>query len=105
VFVNMAPVRVSVFDDQPDTHQRGFPPSFGRDSSGKPTLSVQRAEHLVDIHQGRLEFHDQQVGGPFVPRQLVDRAPLAVDREDTSASTIHPGFASTNTAKLSASVE
>jgi len=42
---------------------------------------LQRAEHLVDVYEGRLQLHDQQVSGLLMPRQLVNRSPLAVDRE------------------------
>src|SRR5450759_2520512 len=77
----MAAVRMRVLYDQPNAYQGRLPSSFSGYRPGQPAFSVQRAKHLVDVYESRLQFHDQQVRSPRMPRQLVNRAAFTVDRE------------------------
>jgi hypothetical protein len=81
VFCGVPSVRTRIRDDEPDADPRRAPAAFRRDPPGQASLSVERTEHLVDVGEFGLQLHHEQMAGGGMPAQLVDEAPLAVDRE------------------------
>jgi hypothetical protein len=75
------PVRSRVQDDQPATDPVHLPSALAGDGPAQTQLPIEGRERLVHIDQLGLDLDYQQVTPLPVQSQLIDRAPLPVDRE------------------------
>jgi len=80
------PIRPTRRHDDPERHRRrrvarANPTLIDRHTNCVPLLAMGRAQQLVDVHDVGLELDDEQRPPTGMPRQDVDDAPLAIDRE------------------------
>ena len=75
------PVGPAVGNDQPRGHRARCPAPAVADNGRQSSLSIERPDQLVDVGELRLQLDDEQGAASLMPRQDVDDASLAVDRE------------------------
>ena len=74
----------------------GIPSTLGRHPRSEATLAIESPKQLVHVDEGCLELDHQQCAATRVPREDVDDAALAVDRERDFGRRIHAGSSSRN---------
>ncbi len=77
----MSTVCACVGHDQPHGDKRRLPAAAGGNLMDQAAFSIERPQHLIHVDEFGLEFDDEYVAAPVVPRQLVDDAALAVVRK------------------------
>ena len=78
---NTTPVRLRVGEDNPHARRDWVPAAVAGNPGGKTPIAVDRAEQRLDVDEIGLELDDQQQPSPGEPREDVDHAALAIDRE------------------------
>lgn len=74
-------IRSALRDEHPPGDVRGAPAAVQRDLRREAKLPIERAEHLGDVDELRLQLNNEQRRRRRMPRQRIDDPSLAVDRE------------------------
>ena len=77
-------------DDDPYTDREGVPPSVASHRRSQAPPAIGRTHQIVDVYELGLKLDHEEDPPPGVPREDIDHAAFAVDRERYFGSATQP---------------